>query len=143
MLLVLNKIDAITSPAILNRVLDRYPNAIPVSAKSRRGLTALTEAVGEALSEEFLDVHVEVAPADGKLLAHLAATGEVLSKEYSEDRVTVHVRMSAAAFGLVRERALAVRPAKRGQAGEDVIPPLKLPQVPDDAVDVNSTGEVA
>ncbi|MGV3485026.1 MAG: GTPase HflX [Planctomycetaceae bacterium] len=143
MLLVLNKIDAITSPAILNRVLDRYPNAIPVSARSRRGLTALTEAVGEALSEEFLDVFVDVAPSDGKLLAHLAATGEVLSREYSDECVTVHVRMSAAAFGLVRERALAVRSAKPGQAESKRVPPIKLTEARDETIDVNSAGEVA
>ena len=51
MLLVLNKIDAITSPAVLNSVLDRYPNAIPVSAKSGKGVVPLCEAVGQALGE--------------------------------------------------------------------------------------------
>lgn len=112
MLLVLNKIDAIESPAVLNRVLNRYPNAIPVSARINRGLTALTEVVGEALSEEFLDIFVDVSPSDGKLLAHLAAKGEILSREFSEDLVTIHVRMSSAAFGMVRQRAIAVRPAR-------------------------------
>ncbi len=142
MLLVLNKIDAISSPAVLNRVLDRYPNAIPVSAQSRRGLTALTEAVGEALSEEFLDIQVDVAPSDGKLLAHLAAAGEILSREYSEELITIHVRMSAAAFGMVRERALAVRPAKGSKTSESIIPPIKLHPL-GNAVAVKSPGEVA
>ncbi len=112
MILVLNKIDAITSPAVLNHVLDRYPHAIPVSARNNRGLEALCEAVGEMLSEEFLDLHIDVSPSDGKLLAHLASQGEILSREYTDDHVTLHVRMSASAFGMVRERALAVRPVK-------------------------------
>lgn len=148
MLLVLNKIDAITSPAVLNRVLNRYPNAIPVSARSNRGLTALTEAVGQALSEEFLDIHVDVAQSDGKLLAHLSATGEVLSREYHDDHVTVHVRLAAAAFGLVRERALAVRSAT-GQSLEHLSPPaIKIDsrEDDDDAADFEAndvTGEVA
>ena len=34
--LVLNKVDGIRSPAMLNRVLDRYPKAIPVSAKEQK-----------------------------------------------------------------------------------------------------------
>jgi len=111
MLLVLNKIDAITSPAKLNQVLDRYPHAIPVSAKSGTGLGPLTEAVGQALSEAFLDLHIDVDAADGKLLAHLAANGEILSRAYSEAGVSIHVRMPAAAMGMVRERAVAIRTA--------------------------------
>jgi len=79
-LLVLNKIDAISNPAILNRVLDRYPNAIPVSARSKKGLSALIEAGGEALGLEFLDIEVDVDPSDGRLLAYLSAKGEVISK---------------------------------------------------------------
>ncbi len=111
-LLVLNKIDNIHNPLVLNRVLDRYPNAIPVSARSRKGLTALVEAVGEALGREFLDVDVEVAPSDGRLLAYLAAKGEVLSREYGEQAIVVHVRIPRGAMGPVERTALAVRPAK-------------------------------
>lgn len=115
MLLVLNKIDAITSPAVLNQVLDRYPNAIPVSAKNGKGLASLTELVGQALSEAFLDLHVDVDAADGKLLAHLASQGEILSRAYNESGVTVHVRMPAAGMGLVRERAVAIRSASESE----------------------------
>ncbi len=110
-LLILNKIDAIKSPAILNRVLDRYPNAIPVSAKSSKGLAMLIEAVGEALGREFLDLEIEVKPSDGRLLAYLSAKGEVLSREYNEDCVRIHVRMPAGAMGPVHKSAVAIRPA--------------------------------
>lgn len=110
-LLVLNKIDAIRNPLILNRVLDRYPNAIPVSARSNKGLSALVEAVGVALGREFLEVEVDVDPADGRLLAYLAAKGEVLSREFSEHVMTVHVRLPSGMMGPVRELARAIRPA--------------------------------
>ena len=110
-LLILNKVDAITNPAVLNRVLDRYPNAIPVSARSRKGLVQLVEAVGEALGREFLDVEVDVDPADGKLFAYLAAKGEVLSREVGESVITVHVRIPAGAMGPVRASAVEIRPA--------------------------------
>ncbi|TWU60697.1 GTPase HflX [Rubripirellula tenax] len=109
-LLVLNKIDAIESPAVLNRVLDRYPNAIPVSAQSNKGLTMLTEAVGEALGREFLDVEVDVAVTDGKLLSYLSAKGEVLSREFGDQITTVHVRMPVAAMGPVHKSAKDIRP---------------------------------
>ena len=110
-LLVLNKIDAIANPAVLNRVLDRYPNAIPVSAKSNKGLSALVEAVGEALGREFLDIEVDVDPSDGRLLAYLSEKGEVLSREFHETNITVHVRMPSGAMGRVHAAAKAIRPA--------------------------------
>jgi GTP-binding protein HflX len=108
-LLVLNKIDAIRNPLVLNRVLDRYPNAIPVSARSQKGMGALVDAVGEALGREFLDIEVDISPADGKLLAYLSAKGEVLSREYGESLITVHVRMPSGAMGAVHQSAIAIR----------------------------------
>lgn len=119
-LLVLNKIDAIKSPAVLNRVLDRYPNAVPVSAKSAKGIEMLTEAVGEALGREFLDLDVEVDPGDGKLLAYLAAKGEVISQHFGSDIVRVRVKLPVAAMGPVRKSAVSIRPA-----GIDPLVPAK------------------
>jgi GTP-binding protein HflX len=116
-LLVLNKIDAIRNPAVLNRVLDRYPNAIPVSARGKKGLSALVEAVGETLGREFLDIEVDVDPSNGKLLAYLSAKGEVLSRECGAELITVHVRMPVGAMGEVQRQAVAIRPAGDPQQG--------------------------
>jgi len=152
MLLVLNKIDAITSPAVLNRVLDRYPNAIPVSAKSGTGLVPLCEAVGQALGESFLDLLVDVDTSDGKLMAHLASQGEILSKSFTETCVTIHVRMPAAGFGMVRERALAIRNAgsdARGDhlktlyTGPSVMEMIEVPHTAPASGAVDASGEVA
>lgn len=111
-LLVLNKIDAIDSPRILNKVLDRYPHAIPVSAKTGKGFGPLREVVGESLSRGFLDVEVDVAHHDGKLLAYLSAKGKIESRDFGEDHVTVRVRMPAGAMGSVHRSALRVAPTK-------------------------------
>ena len=127
-LLILNKIDAIKSPAVLNRVLDRYPNAIPVSAKSQKGIAMLIEAVGEALGREFLDLEVEVDPSDGRLLAYLSAKGEVLSREFNNDSVRVHVRMPAGAMGPVQKSAVAIRPA-------NLEPVSELIELPSQSID--------
>jgi len=134
-LLVLNKIDRIQSPAMLNRVLDRYPNAIPVSAKSVKGIEMLTEAVGEALGREFLDLDVEVSPADGKLLAYLSARGEVVSQQFGTDVVEIRVRMPVAAMGPVRKSALSIRPVGTGNGVDGALQPV--------AEHVSSDGEEA
>ncbi len=93
MLLVLNKVDALQERAQLDGLLNRYPNGIPVSARTGQGLLQLSAAVSEALSRNFLDVDVETDVGNGRLLAYLSAHGEVLSKQFSETRVVVHCRI--------------------------------------------------
>lgn len=110
-LLVLNKIDSIHSPRALNKVLDRYPHAIPVSAKTQKGIGPLSEAVGEALQREFLDVEVQVDHHNGKLLAYLSAKGKIESRDFGDEFVTVRVRMPAGAMGQVHRTARQVVPA--------------------------------
>ncbi|MEM9826720.1 MAG: GTPase HflX [Planctomycetota bacterium] len=121
-LLVLNKIDAIANPATLNRVLDRYPNAVPISAKSDKGLSCLAEAVGEALGREFLDLEVTVDPSDGALLAFLQANGEVRKQDFGAKRVIVHVRLPASAIGRVHRDALLVNNLAADFDPESVVP---------------------
>ncbi|TWT82063.1 GTPase HflX [Planctomycetes bacterium CA13] len=121
-LLVLNKIDAIDNPSVLNRVLDRYPNAVPVSAKSKKGFVSLEEAVGEALGREFYDIEVDVLPGDGKLLAYLESKAEVLSRQYGEQMVTIHARIPAGAMGPIRRDAAAIRPTPGSHHANDGLP---------------------
>lgn len=93
-ILVLNKIDAIDSESKLCALAERYPTAIPISAKERVGLDKLANAVSAALSREFLDVYVELSASDGKTAAMLAREGEVTSREYdAEGKVLIHCRL--------------------------------------------------
>ena len=110
-ILLLNKIDAAASDEMIGRVLDRYPHAIPVSAKSNLGFVALENAVAQALAAEFFNIEVDVDPSDGKLMAYLAAKGEIISQQVSEEKITIHVRIPASAMGEVQRRALEIRPA--------------------------------
>jgi len=108
-LLVLNKADRLSDAAELAKIMNRYPNAVSISARTGEGLDHLHQAVSEALSRSFLDLDVETSVANGRLLAYLAAHGEVLSKEYLEDRVVVHVRMPARHVGPVYGNGTTVR----------------------------------
>jgi GTP-binding protein HflX len=92
-ILVLNQIDAIEEPGTLDMLKQRYPSAIPISARTGEGLTRLASAVSDALTQHFLDVDIETDVANGRLLAYLAKHGEILSRTYAEDRVSVHCRM--------------------------------------------------
>jgi GTP-binding protein HflX len=114
-LLVLNKIDAVTDPAARSSLINRYPHAICVSARTGEGLAALEQATSTSLSRGFLDVDVSTDPGNGRLLAWLNAHGEVLSRHFVDDRVTVHCRLPAALLGRIPPAEALVRP-HRGPA---------------------------
>ena len=65
-LLVLNKVDQLSSSLALEALRNRYPNAVTISAKSGEGLAGFAQAVSEALSSDFLDLEVEVPISDGR-----------------------------------------------------------------------------
>ncbi|HXT59867.1 MAG TPA: GTPase HflX [Pirellulales bacterium] len=121
MLLVLNKVDALAERAQLDGLLNRYPNAIPVSARKGQGLAHLAGAVSEALSRNFMDVDIETGVGNGRLLAYLAAHGEVLSKQFSETRVLVHCRIPQKHLRQIDDEQTIVRPHASGNGRmEDV-----------------------
>jgi GTP-binding protein HflX len=92
-ILVLNQIDAIQEPGMLDRLKQKYPLAIPMSARTGEGLSRLAAAVSDALTHHFVDVDVETDVANGRLLALLAKNTEILSRTYTDDRVSVHCRV--------------------------------------------------
>ena len=102
-LLVLNKIDRLEPTRPLDRLLDHYPHAVPISARSGDGLPRLARAVSDALSRTFVDVDVETGVANGRLLAYLSAHGEILSQRYHDMRVTVHCRIPRKYLGRLHE----------------------------------------
>lgn len=113
-LLVLNKIDAVQGRGKLDALLDRYPNALPISARTRQGLDKLAGAVSAALSRNFLDVDIETGAGNGRLLAYLAAHGEVLSKQYADSRVVVHCRIAEKHLRPIVGDETLVRPHRNG-----------------------------
>lgn len=115
-LLVINKVDALPDRLRLDGIMNRYPNAVPISAQTGFGLANLAAAVSEALSRSFLDVDVEMGVDNGRLMAYLAAYGEVLSKQYRDSRVVVHCRIPAQHLGKLEEGSLAVRPHSNGSS---------------------------
>lgn len=119
-LLIINKVDALADRIRLDGLLGRYPNAVPISARTEFGLANLAMAVSEALSRHFLDVDVEVGIDNGRVMAYLAAHGEVLSKQFHDSRVTVHCRMPKEHLNRIQGELFAVRPH-----GSEPIPPMQ------------------
>jgi GTPase len=109
-LLVINKIDQINDQGALDAILNRYPNAIGVSAKTRAGFDRLASSVSDALTRSFLDVDIETNVGNGRVIAFLAANGEVLSTRYTENTVIVHCRIAQKHLGKLYSQNVTVKP---------------------------------
>ena len=118
-LLVLNKTDAVPS-SVVDAILRRYPNGIPISAYSGEGIELLSHKVSDALSRTFLDVDVELKVSDGKTMAYLADKGEVLSRRYEDERVIMHCRIAEKYIGRAEEAAIRITPHRVHEAAEHV-----------------------
>src|SRR5437868_14192272 len=88
----------------------RYPMAVPISARTGEGLSRLAGAVSDALTQHFLDVDVETDVANGRLLAYLAQHGEILSRTYTGERVSIHCRLPRKYVGRIRPDDAVIRP---------------------------------
>jgi GTP-binding protein HflX len=117
-LLALNKIDRAADPLDLERLRERYPAAVCISARSGEGLTRFAQAVSEALSGDFQDLEIRFPVSDGRLLSYLAQYGEVLSRTYAEEEVIVHCRLAGKYLGkLPDDPAVRIRPYR--QCGDE------------------------
>lgn len=125
-LLVLNKVDNASSTQ-LDAVLNRYPTAVKVSAKTGEGFDELHQAVSDALSRFFRDVDIEFDVSNGKLLAYLSAHGEVISTQYTETTVIAHVRMPQKYLGRI-ENDVTIRDHHHPKSVEDSATPI--PELP-------------
>ncbi|MEX2306215.1 MAG: GTPase HflX [Pirellulales bacterium] len=114
-ILVLNQIDAIEGLGTLAMLTERYPNAIPISARTGEGLGRLAAAVSDALTQHFLDVDVETDVSNGRLLAALAKHGEILSRTYANGHVSVHCRMPRKFLGQISPDDAQIRVRGNGQ----------------------------
>jgi len=108
-LLVVNKIDSARASDHLPAILNRYPNAVPVSARTKQGFDRLAAAVSHSLSKAFRDVDVETGIDNGRLMAYLAAHGEILSKRFNCERVVIHCRMPSQHLGRIHEPGTVIR----------------------------------
>ena len=129
-ILVLNKLDAVTDRITRNRLCDRYPHAVGISAQTGYGLEALAIRASDALGRSFRNVEVETDCGNGRLLAWLAKHGEVLSKRFGDERMTIHCRIPPAVLGRIDPDEAIVRDCEkqsRVQSRDSLFSPTRSP----------------
>lgn len=108
-LLILNKADSPGSEERIASVMDRYPNAIPISARSGFGLPNLAQSVSDALTASFVELELKLPVTDGKTTAWLASHAEVISKQYHDDCTVIHCRLPKGAAGKLANQGFELR----------------------------------
>jgi GTP-binding protein HflX len=125
--MVLNKTDKVPDRSYLDVLRATYPNAVPVSAKTRAGLDELERRVTDVLGREFVDVEIEASAGNGKLLAYLQMHAIEQSRMYDSSRVVVQCRLLRRHLGQVIGLQGQYRPVWNG------VPVPELPGLPESA----------
>jgi GTP-binding protein HflX len=92
-LLLLNKIDTDEGEAGLPEWRTLYPDAIPISAKTGRGLGDLAEAVFNYVKGQQVDVTLNADLTNGKLLSFLESHSRIHHREFLDGKVQLRATM--------------------------------------------------
>ncbi len=82
-LMVFNKVDLLEGAGVLNRLREKYANAVSISAKTGEGIAPLLAELGTQLRpvREFLELRIPHEQA--AVIARLHAVGQVVEKRYT------------------------------------------------------------
>lgn len=83
-LLVLNKIDAVTDRGNVDILRSRYADTVSVSAVTGEGIERLALEAARRLGDGYMSVSVRVPVGNGRIGAYLSRHSEVLSSHYDE-----------------------------------------------------------
>ncbi|MEJ0090301.1 MAG: GTPase HflX [Limisphaerales bacterium] len=92
-LMIFNKIDQVNGGGTLNRLREKYPNSVAISARTGEGITPLFAELGTQLRpiREFLDLRVPQEKA--AVIARIHAVGQVVTSRYSGKNARFKVRI--------------------------------------------------
>ena len=92
-LMVFNKIDRLENGGVLDRNLERFPNAVAMSAVTGEGLPELLAELGNQLRPARDFVELEVPHSEPAVIARLHAVGQVVERDYNGDNARFKARI--------------------------------------------------
>lgn len=97
-LVVANKMDCDGAPFGLHQLRARYPQVVPVSSVTGKGLELLREEIAEDVRDGWGCYHLQIPFAEGKLHANLRSTGRILDEKVGDDGMLYEVEMRRALY---------------------------------------------
>jgi GTPase len=93
MVIIFNKIDRVTNPALIEYCLHKYPHSVAISAVTGEGLAGLYEEIEHQVKSWRLRVKLVIPNHMTALVAELHRVGRVLDTSYQGDVIamTAHV----------------------------------------------------
>lgn len=118
-IVVFNKVDKVSDPAVIHRLRSHYPEALFISVQSGEGLPALLEKMTELASPGNVTRELRIPAAEAGLLARLHREAQVHEIKYdgSDSIVTVTLSPRVAAE-CARFIVAPPKPSKGGKAGK-------------------------
>jgi GTP-binding protein HflX len=114
---VLNKVDAI-DPLQRRRLENRYPDALPISARTGAGLDELRARIAERFAERFEPVRLLLPYEEGARLNELYALGAPIEeREDTPEGVLVLARLPRREIGRFARYLVAGVPAEQARPG--------------------------
>jgi GTP-binding protein HflX len=103
-LMVLNKMDQVSKPEVLERFLHKYPNAVAISATTGQGIPELLAELSALLrpTREFVQLSVPHGATD--VVARLHEVGQIVERDYEgpearfKARIPPHLHAEFAPF---------------------------------------------
>ncbi len=95
-ILVLNKVDMLEHDADIRVLRADYPELVPISAKTGRGLDVLLERIRDLMRGQIREMSISLNMAsEGKAIGYLENRAEVLSRDYEGNAVHMKVRLGS------------------------------------------------
>ncbi len=110
-LLVLNKVDRVSDPSVIDVLRRHYDDTITISAATGEGVEKLAAVVSDRLSGGFVDVEIDASVGNGRLFAWLTQHAEELSRTYADEsasRVQIVCRMPRQALSSIPSNDVVV-----------------------------------
>lgn len=98
-ILVFNKIDLLKDRIFLNELLNKYKEAVAISAKRNININALKNKILRILSDEFVEKEIVTNHQNYDVISKLYQIGEVLEKKFRNNRVYLKIRMNKKQLG--------------------------------------------
>jgi len=93
MLMALNKIDLLQDSASLERALQRFPQAVAISARSGEGIPSMLERIASILYNTYTFVQVFLPYQQGQLISLFHEAGQVERVEHTRKGVFLQGRV--------------------------------------------------
>ena len=102
MIIVFNKIDRVTSPALIEHCLHKYPHSVAISAAKGDGMDQLFSEIEQQVKSWRQRVKLVMPNHLSALVAELHRVGRVLDTSYAGDTITISAHVPPQLQGKIK-----------------------------------------